>query len=230
MPIHDPSGAARSDKVRRTDALSGIVFVAIVMVNIVLFGASKPHANASSENVVSFYRTHVEAIHVSAYLLVVSVIVGLYFYNFVRTYLSRVATTRRFADLAMLGAVIFGLDAVMEAGLQWSLVEMPGRATSGSMQVLNILRNDLILPFQGVGAGLLLLSFAMAMRRSDLLPTWVTWLSVALGTIAVVAFPVGMATAAAGVWALVLSIMLFRQLPPTEGDLAAPGAAHVADS
>jgi hypothetical protein len=210
--------------------LSGLVFVAIVMVNIILFGASKPHANASSDKVVSFYRSHVEAMHVSAYLLVVSVIVGLYFYNVMRTYLSRVAGSSRFADLAMLGAVIFGLDAVMEAGLQWSLVEMPGRATPGSMQVLNILRNDLILPFQGVGAGLLLLSFAMALRRSDILPTWVTWLSVALGTVAVVGFPIGLANIAAGVWVLVLSIMLFRALPPTEGDLAAPGAAHVAGS
>lgn len=205
-----------SEELGRFEALSGAVFVATAVANTVVFGASRPHVDASAETVATYYQGHANAMRASAYLLVIAVIAGLYFYNVVRTYLSRVAEARRFADLAMLGAVIFGLDAVIEAGIQLSLIEMPAKLTAGSMQVLNILRNDMILPFQGVGVGLLLLSFSMAMWRSNLLPPWVTWFSVVLGLVAVVSFPLGLPTIAAGVWVVVVTIVLFRRLSVAE--------------
>jgi hypothetical protein len=81
---------------------------------------------------------------------------------------------------------------------------------------------DVFVPF-AVGATILLLATAAAVLRDGSLPRWSGWLSLALGTLALVALIVG-ALASPGVgflgflslilWAPVVSILIYTRQPP----------------
>jgi hypothetical protein len=203
------------DRVSRTEMLSGVLFVALVLVTIIAFAGSAPGSDASASKVVSYFESHRAGTRASAYLTAVAIIVGLYFFSVVRTHLAQSDRARRFASLAISGLVVYAAGAAASAGVLWTMADVPSKLSPATMQGLNALESDVDTVFFGAGVGLMLIAFAVAILRSALMPAWFGWLSIVLGVVAVAVSGFGFASAAAGIWTLFVVVILYRRLPAT---------------
>lgn len=195
----------------RVGSLSGIAFVALVVASNVL-SAGWPDDTASPAQVIDFYRTHQTGAQWGAVLTGIAIVAGLYFFGSLRSYLSRVTAVEKFASIGFAGAILFGVAGGIDAGVEWSLADVPGRLTPAAAQALNVLaRDNLATGLFIAGLAALMLFYGIAMVRSSLMPRWLGWVSIALGVIALagpLAFLVFVATAP---WAIVVSILLYRR-------------------
>ena len=76
-------------------------------------------------------------------------------------------------------------------------------------QTLNVLSSDMWLPVV-VGLALLGLGTGVSALRSATLPTWLGWVSVAFGLLALAGPAGGIAFLVAPAWALVIGIVIMR--------------------
>ena len=163
----------------RVGSLSGVAFVALVFAS-QLSSGGLPDSSASPANVIAFYQAHRTGERVGAVLTGVAVVVGLYFVGGLRSYLSRVAGGAQFASLGFAGAILFSVGGCVNAGLQWSLADVPSRLTPAAAQALNVLSKDnLATGLYIAGLASLMLFYGIAMVRTRLMPRWLGWLSVA---------------------------------------------------
>lgn len=195
----------------RVGALSGIVFVALVVASNVSAGGI-PDPSASPAKVIAFYTAHKTGEQVSATLTAAAVVVGLYFFWSLRNYLSRMVEGERFATLGFVGAVIFGVGGCINAGLQWSLAAVPTHLTPAAAQALNVLfKDDLATGLYAAGLAALMLFYGVAMLRSKGMPAWLAWISIALGLISLAGPLVFLVFVATAPWVITVSIVLYRR-------------------
>lgn len=195
----------------RVGALSGIVFVALVIASNVSAG-STPDPSASPTKVIAFYTAHKTGQQVSATLTAAAVVVGLYFFWGLRDYLSRVGGSERLATLGFVGAALFGVGGCINAGLQWSLAAVPTRLTPAAAQALNVLfKDDLATGLYNAGLAGLMLFFGVAMLRSKGMPGWLGWISVALGLIALAGPLVFLVFVVTAPWTITVSVLLYHR-------------------
>jgi hypothetical protein len=195
----------------RVSALSGIVFVALVVASNVSAGGT-PDPSASPPKVIAFYTAHRTGQQVSATLTAAAVVVGLYFFWGLRNYLSRVGDGEQFAALGFVGAIVFGVGGCINAGLQWSLAAVPTHLTPAAAQALNVLfKDDLATGLYSAGLAALMLFYGLAMLRSKAMPAWLGWVSLALGLIALAGPLVFLVFVATAPWAITVSILLYRR-------------------
>ena len=198
-------------KWKRAGALSGIVFVALVVASNVSAGGL-PDPSASPTKVIAFYTAHKTGEQVSAILTAAAVVVGLYFFVGLRNYLSRMGEGDQFATLGFVGAVIFGVGGCINAGLQWSLAAVPTHLTPAAAQTLNVLFNDdLATGLYNAGLAALMLFYGVAMLRNRGMPAWLGWISIALGLIALAGPLVFLVFVATAPWTITVSILLYRR-------------------
>jgi hypothetical protein len=195
----------------RVSALSGIVFVALVVASNVSAG-NIPDPSASPTKVIAFYTAHKTGQQVSAILTAAAVLVGLYFFWGLRDYLHRVDEGEQFATLGFVGAVVFGVGGCINAGLQWSLAAVPTHLTPAAAQALNVLfKDDLATGLYSAGLASLMLFYGLAMLRSKGMPAWLGWISLALGLIALAGPLVFLVFVATAPWVITVSIVLYRR-------------------
>ncbi|MCW2570992.1 MAG: hypothetical protein JWO88_1050 [Frankiales bacterium] len=195
----------------RAGALSGIAFVALVVASNVAAGGI-PDPSASPTKVIAFYTAHKTGQQVSATLTAAAVVVGLYFFWGLRNYLDRVGEGEQLATLGFVGAVVFGVGGCINAGLQWSLAAVPTKLTPAAAQALNVLfKDDLATGLYNAGLATLMLFYGVAMLRSKGMPTWLGWISVALGLIALAGPLVFLVFIVTAPWAITVSILLYRR-------------------
>lgn len=207
----------------RAGALSGIVFVALVVSSNVSAGAI-PDPSASPTKVIAFYTAHKTGQQVSAILTAVAVVVGLYFFWGLRNYLSRVGEAEQFATLGFVGAAVFGIGGCINAGLQWSLAAAPTDLTPAAAQALNMLfKDDLATGLYSAGLATLMVFYGIAMLRSKGMPAWLGWISVALGLIALAGPLVFLVFVVTAPWAIAVSILLYRRDRNAVASTAADG-------
>jgi hypothetical protein len=195
----------------RAGSLSGVAFVVLVLAANVVSG-SFPDTSASPMTVIDFYRAHRTDEQLGAVLTAVAVVAGLYFFGSLRSYLGRDADGNHFASIGFAGAILFAVGGCINAGLQWSLADVPSRLTPAAAQALNVLYTDnLATGLFIAGLATLMLFYGIAMVRTRLMPHWLGWLSIALGVVALagpLAFLVFVATAP---WTIIVSILLYRR-------------------
>ena len=80
----------------RVGSLSGVAFVALV-IGSQLSSGGLPDSSASPAKVIDFYQAHRTGEQFGAVLTAVAVVVGLYFFGSLRSYLTRVAGGAQFA-------------------------------------------------------------------------------------------------------------------------------------
>ena len=201
----------------RAGSLSGIAFVALVFAS-QLSSGGLPDSSASPAHVIAFYQAHRKGEQLGAVLTGAAVVVGLYFFSGLRNYLGRVAGGARFASIGFTGAVLFGVGGCINAGLQWSLADVPSRLTPGAAQALNVLSKDnLATGLYIAGLASLMLFYGIAMVRTRLMPRWLGWLTITLGLIALAGPLVFLVFVATAPWAIIVSVLLYRRY---EGDPA----------
>lgn len=206
-------------RMQRWTALVGLVFVALVVASISVL-PNVPDAHANAPKVVNFFHAHRTAALVDAYLIVIAIFVGLFFFWHLRDLLATTALTKRFATIGFAGALLFAASGGVAAGAFYSLNDAVGHADPSTIQMLNVLQNDFSSVFGEAGVAVFLTATSIAILcGAALLPRWVGWLGIVLGIASLVVLPIGLP--AMGLWLLVSCItMLIRTSPVT-----APGGA-----
>ena len=189
-----------TDREQRWLGVAGLVFVALVVVAVV----STPNVDstAAAAKVVASATNHTSVWRLSGVFTLVAVFEGLFFLWYLRTYVATVGPNRNLATVGFAGGVVFATSGLVSAGLKFSLADGVGHLDPNSMQVLNLLQNDLGFAMGAIGVAVLLVATGVAIVRRGPLPTWLGWVGVVLGVLGAVLGPV-----AAGLWILIASIV-----------------------
>jgi hypothetical protein len=209
----------------RLAPLLGLAFVALLVVDITI-GGSEPASGASAAKVVAWYTARGNSVRVSDYLMAVVLVVGFLFYGYLRDRLAE--GSRGLAATAFGGAVLFAVSGAVSSGVQLALADTPGKLGLQTAHALNLLTNFTAAIAVSAGASALLIAGSIAILRGAQLPSWTGWLGLVLGVVALV--PVAnLGLIPAGVWTLVVSIVLFvrgSEVPVT----GQPGGAQTVAS
>lgn len=198
---------------------SGVLFVALVAAS--LFVASSPSSSASGAKVIAYYSSHRGVQNAVAVLIDVGLVVGLFFFGYLRDFLRQTQLGSRLAPVVFGGGVLFAGGGAVVAGTTVALTDVPGRLSPSAAQALNVLSNDLPGIFIGAGLAVVMLATAITVLGTKVLPAWFGWVSVVIGVVAA-AGPLAIFTfLASGIWILVLSGMLYRGAAASS-----PSSAH----
>jgi hypothetical protein len=188
--------------------LSGIIFVALIVISI--FIGSTPASDASAGTVLAYYRAHKAESNVTALLIGLGVIAGLFFFAYLREYLRQDRASRWLASAAFGGVVVFALGGAISAGAFLSLGDAPQAMAPGTAQTMNLVQSDLTNSLIQVGLAVLYLATAVVILRSRLLPAWLGWASAALGLVAASLILSFVAFIGTGLWVIVVAILLWN--------------------
>lgn len=185
---------------------AGVVFVVLLVLGAVLSG-SEPGGGSSAARIVAFYTVHRATVRASDLLTALAVVVGLFFYGYLRDCLSGTVASGRLAATGFGGAVVLAVGGLMATGAQYALADIPSKLGPGAAQALNLLQNDLAGLTVNAGVAVLLIASGGAVLAGRRLPAWTGWLAIVLGLLTLVPIPnSGALTGAA--WTLLVSIVL----------------------
>jgi hypothetical protein len=196
----------------------GLLFVVLVLGS-VGFG-NTPSTSKSPAAVLAFYRAHQGREYTSAFLAAPAVVVGLFWFAYLRNWLQRRDVNERWGAVAFVGGILFAVVGGIAVGVELALVDTPKYLTPDTAAALNFLESDVPFILASMALGVMAIATGIAAVKNQYLPTWLGWFSLVLGIIAVL--PVGdfIALPAIGVWVLLVAgVMWFRKDP--EGAIAA---------
>jgi len=195
----------------------GVLFVVFAVTGSMQSG-NTPDTTANGATTLAYYQAHNSRMGSASFSMMLSVVFGLFFYGMVRTYLSRSPRAEWLAFVGFGGAVVFGVGAVVEAGVDFAFSDVQRNLSAASATTLNILQSDLSVMLYTAGLCVLMVGFGMAMLRSRLMPRWLGWASIVIGLMAAAGPLIGVAIPLEALWVLVVSFMLFQRnalVPPT---------------
>jgi hypothetical protein len=200
----------------RLAPLTGIVFVAIV-VAVFAIGGSTPEEHDSAAKVQAYYAAHHDKHTALAFVMAIGVAFLVFFASTLRHDLRRLGGTGQLSDAAFGGGVLAAAGFAILATVHVALANAGESVTTlGTTQTLNVLDNNDFIP---AAAGLAVLVFAAgaAAVRHGGLPKWLGWLGIVIGVVAFT--PAGfIAFLAAGIWILIVSVLLTQARQGSERD------------
>jgi hypothetical protein len=206
----------------RLAPLLGVAFVVLLVVDFVI-GGSEPGPSASAAKVVSWYGAHRGSVRVSDYLMVVVLVLGLFFYGYLRERLAEDASG--LAMTAFGGAVLFAVSGAVSSGAQLALADSPGSLSPATAHALNLVDSYVAGIAVAAGAAVLLLAAGLAILRGVQLPAWTGWLALAFGVVTLLPSRGDLGPISAGIWTLIVSIVLLAR-GSEESVASQPEAAH----
>jgi hypothetical protein len=202
--------------------LSGAIFVVLVVVGF-LIGDEPPDANDPVQEIVDFYVDNKDSIEVGAFLVSLGVVFFIFFANYLRSLFRETAASATI----LVGASIFAVGAALDTTILVATAESADDIEPTSVQTLQALWDNDFIPI-AVGLAVFLLSLAISILRTAVLPRWLGWVVLVLALLALTpagffAFPLG------GLLVLVLSVWLTLRArraaaPPPAAPPPAPAA------
>jgi hypothetical protein len=197
----------------RVAPLTGVGAVALTVPAFLLLGDT-PGTGASGREVRSFYGDQRAQTAVSLYLLVIAAVLFVFF----AAYLARAVQDVRRGDgwlhrVVLAGGVLIAVGFLVGSTLTLALLDLSDKssATPQALQTLNAVNEDFFIPFVG-GMGLMLLATGLATVRAGRspLPRWAAWAALVIGVLVFVPWVGFFAFMLAGVWVIVVSVLLAR--------------------
>jgi hypothetical protein len=220
-----PTGEVSMRGLERFAPLTGVVFVILVVVAVIV-GGETPDANDGIVKVVDYWRDNDGKAIASAIIAAYSAVFFLWFAGTLRSVLaSAEGPPTRLASTAWGGAIVLTVGWVILIGATFVAADTAGDVAPQVTQTLSVLQADFFFPLS-VGAGVFLLASGLNILRWGALPAWLGWAAVVLGVAAI--SPVGFfAIVLMLVWILVVSVVLFQSsrderpmaVPPPQGQL-----------
>jgi hypothetical protein len=204
--------------------LTGVVFAVLLFVG-AMAGGNTPDSDASATKAVTFFHSHHTGQQTSAYLIVYSIVFGLFFAAALRSHLRARTEGDGLIALGFAGMIVLATSAGVITGIDLAAADVPGKIAPAAEQALNVLQNDV---FYGmlVGTGVFMLAngLVIAANAAAAIPKWLGWVAVVLGVVGLT--PLGWITLIIGLpaWSLVVGVvMLVRQSANVPAAAAATG-------
>jgi hypothetical protein len=189
--------------------LSGVAAV-VLMIAAFAVGGETPEADASLNEVVSYYSEHDTDLQIASALLALGAFFFLIFSTTVAGALRRAqGESGGSSALGFAGGIVFAVGVTIFAGLGFTAADVVGDVDPTVIQALNALGADMFFTV-AVGTGAFLLGAGIATLKTGALPRWLGWAAVVIGVIAIT--PAGFfGFIALGVWTLIASVILSMQ-------------------
>jgi hypothetical protein len=200
---------------QRLAPLSGIVFVAAIIVGFFVLGNGGPQVTDSAQTITSYYADHHQKAEVTVGVIAVGLVFLAIFIAFLYGHLKAAETSGNLWSTLMLIGGIAGIATFFVAGGVHVAIADGGTHGFGldAMVALNALDNDMLISFV-FALGLMLLGVAGATMTTGALPKWLGWAALVLGILCFT--PVWWAGAALGlIWIIVTGITLSQKVAAT---------------
>jgi hypothetical protein len=186
--------------------LSGVAAVAVIFAAFAVGGES-PNADASLNEVVSFYTKNDSDQILAGVLLAYGALLFLIFSTTLAGVLRRAEGESGGASaLSFAGGIIFAVGALLFAGIAFAAGDVPDKIDPAALQALNVLNSDLFFPM-AVGTAAFFFGSGIGVVKTGALPKWLGWVAIVAGVVAIT--PVGFAAIPLlGIWTLITSVML----------------------
>ena len=199
--------------------LSGVVAVLLVVAAFIVGGES-PEADDSLNEVISYYTDNDTEVQIASALLALG---GFFFLVFSATLADLFrrgrAENRVSSMLSLAGGIVFAVGATIFAGLAFATADVVNDIPASGIQALNALSSDMFFTVL-IGIASFLLGAGIAARKSDLLPSWLSWAAIVIGVIALT--PLGwIGFFGLGIWTLIVSVLLSMRAAGTHAEDAA---------
>jgi hypothetical protein len=213
--------------IKKLAPLTGVAFFVLLLISVLITNNSLK-GSSSGAKVLAHYEAHRNSTRISGLLTVIAVFVGVIFYGLLRDYLRRHEGSRGLTATAFGGALLFAASGGLSAGLDWALTDSPSHTSPAAAQALNLVNMDMTYGLMVAGLAILFFAFGLAIVRTKLLPTWLGWVAFLLALVALIP-PIGfVAFIGAGIWTLIVSIVMWLRLAKADAPTAATpaGAAN----
>jgi hypothetical protein len=218
----------KSRGLERFAPLTGVVFVALIVLAIVI-GGETPDNDDSQQAIVEFWRDNDDAQIWSNIIGAWATVFFLWFAASLRSALRRGEEgPARLSTQSFGGAVVAAVGLLSALSLNFAVADSVGDVPASVTQTLTVLSNGFFFPI-AAGYAVFFLAVGVLSVRIRMLPVWLGWLTVLLGIVCLT--PVGFFALLLGlVWIVLVSVLLYRrEAGPAEGrtrvDPASPGAS-----
>jgi hypothetical protein len=204
-------------------ALTGALFVVLVIIAFIPLGGDTPGGDDSAQKVVSFYSDNNGREIIAALVLAIAAGALVFFSAILKGRIEAVFPGRSILPNVVLGGGIVAAGGFLAgAGMHFALADYADDIQPAAAQALNAIDNDFFLPFTTGLAVLLFATSLVAIRGKVLLPAWLAWVGVVLFVLFFT--PIGfVAFGLSGIWIIIVSVMLYLR-----GDTAAAAAGGAA--
>jgi hypothetical protein len=194
---------------RNLAPLTGALFVVLTLIAFIPIGGNTPEGDDSAQKVVSFYSDHESKEMIAAVVLALAAVALIFFAATLKQRLEEAKPERGILPIVAFGAgLIAAAGFATAATLHFALADYASDIDPNAAQALNAIDSDFFLPFVMGLATMILATSLWQLRNRSLLPTWIGWVGI---IIFIVSFtPLGfIGFGLAGIWVIVVSIMLY---------------------
>jgi hypothetical protein len=200
---------------QRLAPLSGIVFVAALIIGFFVLSNGGPQVTDSAQTIASYYAAHHQRAEFVVGVIAVGLVFLAIFIAYLHGHLKAAETSSNLWSTLMLIGGTAGIATFFVAGGVHVAIADGGTHGFGldAMVALNSLDNDMLIAFV-FALGLMLIGVAGATMTTLALPKWLGWAALVLGILCFT--PVWWAGAALGlVWIVIVSIVLSQKVAAT---------------
>jgi hypothetical protein len=199
---------------RQTGALTGILFVVLIIIAFIV-GGNTPDVNDSPRDIVSFYIDNDTEQQVGAALVALGCVAFVFFLGTLRQSLRAAAGDEGgLSTVALLGGLMIVVGASIFAGLTFTLGDAADDMPASATVALNALNSDLFFPI-AVGTAAFNIGLGLGVLRHGGLPRWLGWVALVIGIAGLT--PAGFfAFLATGIVIVAASVVLFQQAGEAE--------------
>jgi hypothetical protein len=197
--------------VRRIVPLSGVVFVVLVIIS-VLLGGSTPGSDASGEKIASYYDSHDVRLFIESFLLAASGLFAVVFGATLARHLRPADDGARsiWERVALAGATLIAGALAVIATINFALADQPTEVSATALQALNLLENATWVLFN-TALGIFMLPIGILWLATRRRLRWLGWIALVLGIALFIPYADFVALLASGLWIIGTSILLFWQ-------------------
>jgi hypothetical protein len=188
---------------------TGIVAVALIVVAFIV-GGETPDFDATPKEILDHYGDDQTAQVITSIALLYASVLLVFFAATLR---SALREAEALSALVLVGGVALAIGVTVFGGLNFTLTDLANSDNvdtidPGALQALNSLNSDFFFPMV-LGTAVFMLSAALAILNTAVLPRWLGWAALVLGIAALT--PGGFfAFLAMGLWIIVAAVLLMQ--------------------
>ncbi len=209
---------------RRWLPASGIVFVALIIIGVVIVSGSTPDEGASAEKISSFYNDNDVRQYIAAFLLAASAPFLVFFAATLAENYWRRGTSRVWEFVLLAGAGVSAAAITATAFIHFAVTAAANENVAGdAIRALNALDATSWVLFNSA-FGVLMLGAAGVLLTKSAAQRWMGWVALVIGIAMFIPFADFFALLLMGLWLIAESVLLLRSSEPAEA-ASAPAIA-----